>query len=353
MISVIIPVYNTAKWLPQCLDSVLKQDFRDIEVILVNDASTDKSLSVCKRYATKDKRIILIDKSKNEGVELARQSGYAIARGQYVMYIDSDDWLDHSRVLSRMYEKIEETGADYVTIGVWRVLDRYKLVAQKQKFRRYGLIEQPELRDIYHKAFFGANHLLSVNSLWDKLYRKSTIDKANTQPLGFIYYEDFMYNMQLTPYLNKIYIMDEFGYNYRYGGMSSHFNPYVFRDLKRIYNIRETMLNKERFLSDNAIRNQVRIWLKNVLKSEICQRIEFSGESRSSIIAYIETEIKRPLYDKMLEINEDSGFWNDPFVLAFADGNSIAMYEICHRQVRKEHPKRMLKRFVARIIQSL
>ena len=353
MISVIIPVYNAAKWLPQCLDSVLGQDYKDIEVILVNDASTDKSFSICRQYVAKDKRIILIDKKKNEGVESARQSGYVIAHGEYIMYIDSDDWLDHSQVLSRMYEKAEETRADYVTIGVRRVLDRHKWVAKKQKSHKYGLIEQPELHDLYKKAFFGANYLLSVNSLWDKLYRKSTIDKANIQPLGFVYYEDFMYNMQLSPYLSKIYVMDEFGYNYRYGGMSCHFNPYVFRDLKRIYNIREHTLKKDSSLSDDVLCSQIRIELKNVLKSEICQLIEFSGKSREAIIAYIETEIKRPLYDRMLEVNKDSVFWNDSFVIAFAAGDSSAMYDICQRQVSKEHPKRMVKHFLARILQSI
>ena len=69
MVSIIIPVYNTSKFLPQCLDSVLSQTYTDWEVIIVNDASTDKSLSVCNRYANKDKRIRIVDKIQNEGVD--------------------------------------------------------------------------------------------------------------------------------------------------------------------------------------------------------------------------------------------------------------------------------------------
>ena len=216
MISVIIPVYNTAKWLPKCLDSVLKQDFRNIEVILVNDGSTDKSLSVCKRYATKDKRIILIDKLKNEGVELARQSGYAIARGEYIMYIDSDDWLDHPQVISTMYRKAEDTGADYVEIGIQRVLDRHKWFVKKSVVARLGVIDQPELFDKYYLSFFGVN-ILSVN-VWGKLYRKFVLDKADIEPVGVFMGEDLAYSIRLFPYLKRIYILNEIGYNYRMGG---------------------------------------------------------------------------------------------------------------------------------------
>ena len=349
MISVIIPIYNTAKWLSLCLDSVLKQDFRDIEVILVNDASTDKSLSVCKRYAAIDDRIILIDKQRNEGVELARQSGYTIARGEYVMYIDADDWLDHTQVLSNMYEKAESTGADYVEIGAQWVLDNRKWFKHSPRASRvFGLIETPELFDKYYISYFGVN-ILSVN-MWGKLYRKTVLDHVDIEPFGLVYGEDFMYNMSLFPHLQKIYVLNEIGYNYRYGGMSCHYNPRVFEDLKRMYCMKEKSIKQYKYYKAS---DAVRIEMKNIFKSEICQKIEFGKENRETIITYIDKEIKRPLYSKMLKVDKTSGFWNDPFVLAFADGNSIAMYEICYRQVRKEHPKRVLKRFAAQIIQSL
>lgn len=332
MISVIIPVYNAAKWLPQCLDSVLGQDYKDIEVILVNDASTDNSLSLCREYAEKDNRVVVINKPKNEGVELARCIGFLQSQGDYIMYIDSDDWLDHSQVLSKMYEKAEETEADYVGISMQQVVDRYKLI----KFPIYppisGFIGQPDLsNDIYcmvlcSNLFFG--------SMCGKLYRKSVIERADIKPAGIIYQEDLIYNLQLFPHLERIYIINEIGYNYRYGGMCSQYNPRVFDDLKHNYCYKRTLIEK----SENPFFDSINIELKNVFKSEICQRIEFSEESQNAIIAYIETEIKRPLYDRILEVNKDSVFWNDSFVTAFAAGDSSAMYEICQRQVHKSIP---------------
>lgn len=132
MISIIIPVYNTERYLAQCIRSCLDQSFKDFELILVNDASTDSSLDVCKTYASLDYRVSIINKPMNEGVDKARFSGLERAKGEYVTFIDSDDWLNGCDVLRVMYEKAEETGADYVEIGMQRVMDRYKLIKKQE-----------------------------------------------------------------------------------------------------------------------------------------------------------------------------------------------------------------------------
>lgn len=93
MISVIVPVYKTAKYIPQCLNSILTQTYEDLEVIVINDASPDNSLDIVRRYAAKDSRIKIIDKKVNEGVDRARFSGLKIAKGEWVAFVDSDDWL--------------------------------------------------------------------------------------------------------------------------------------------------------------------------------------------------------------------------------------------------------------------
>ena len=94
-ISIIIPVYNTADYLQQCLDSVLIQSFRDIEIVIVNDASPDHSLDIIHDYQKKDGRIKVVDKPRNEGLAAARNSGVAVSTGDYVIHLDSDDfWID-------------------------------------------------------------------------------------------------------------------------------------------------------------------------------------------------------------------------------------------------------------------
>lgn len=92
MINIIVPVYNTATYLPQCLDSLVNQTYRDIEIICVNDGSTDNSPDILKAYAERDSRILVIHQ-ENLGLSGARNKGLESARGEWVMFVDSDDWI--------------------------------------------------------------------------------------------------------------------------------------------------------------------------------------------------------------------------------------------------------------------
>ncbi len=114
-ISIIIPVYNVQDYLAMCLDSVCYQSMKDIEIICVNDGSTDNSLAVLHAYKRRDKRIIIIDK-ENEGSGVARNTGLKIARGEYVYFVDGDDWLEQD-VLLKASKKADETNADIVIFG--------------------------------------------------------------------------------------------------------------------------------------------------------------------------------------------------------------------------------------------
>ena len=98
MISVIIPVYNSEKYVGACIESVLKQDYRDFELILVNDGSTDKSISVCNYYAQQDTRIRVFDQP-NQGVSHSRNMGIKKANGEFLTFVDSDDLIEQSYLL--------------------------------------------------------------------------------------------------------------------------------------------------------------------------------------------------------------------------------------------------------------
>ena len=111
-VSVIIPVYNTENYLRACLDSVVNQTLRDIEIICVNDGSTDNSLSILKEYAQKDSRIVLINQ-KNAGVSVARNNAIAVAKGEYLAFLDSDDWFEPDAV-ETAYFKISQDKTDVV-----------------------------------------------------------------------------------------------------------------------------------------------------------------------------------------------------------------------------------------------
>ena len=106
-VSVIIPAYNTAKYLPQCLESVLSQDIDDLEAICINDGSPDNSLDIMKSFAAKDSRVHVIDKA-NEGVGAARNDGICTAKGEFIAFMDSDDFYPNQSVLRKLYEAATE-----------------------------------------------------------------------------------------------------------------------------------------------------------------------------------------------------------------------------------------------------
>ena len=104
-ISVIIPVYNVEKYLPKCLDSLINQTLSDIEIICINDCSTDNSLEILEEYASKDERIKIIDLKENQGAAAARNKGLEIAKGEYLGFVDPDDYVDLN-----FYEELYKKG---------------------------------------------------------------------------------------------------------------------------------------------------------------------------------------------------------------------------------------------------
>lgn len=342
MISIIIPIYNTAKYLPQCLDSILTQSHQNIEVILVNDASPDNSLSICQSYTKKDSRIIIIDKKVNEGVDKARFTGLEEAKGKYILFIDSDDWLENPDILSIMYQKAEETNVDYVEMGMQRVMDRHKWIKSKSISPVTGLIKLPELFDKYYLSFFGVN-ILSVN-IWGKLYRKSVLDKANLQPSGICMGEDLVYNLKLFPHLKSIYILDTIGYNYRFGGMTSRYNKHLYPDLKYLFTLKEQLIEQFQY---NKASDFIRIEMKNVLHSDICQRIIFKIGTEEEIKAYLAKELEDPIWERVLQVKEHPSFLQDPFVKAIAQKNFQLLYSSCLTVVKQQKFKRNLKKIAS------
>ena len=118
-ISIIIPVYNTEQYLEQCIDSILNQTLKDIEIILINDGSTDKSYNILKKYEKKDSRIVLINQ-KNKGQGEARNLGIKIAKAPYIAFVDSDDFISpfENRILSvRELARVQSFDDSFVFLG--------------------------------------------------------------------------------------------------------------------------------------------------------------------------------------------------------------------------------------------
>lgn len=238
LLSVIIPVYNAQDVLPKALDSVLSQGIDDMEVILVDDGSRDESLSVCRDYAERDCRLIVISQ-KNGGPGAARNAGLRVARGRYLSFVDSDDTLTPG-AYGRMLNAIRD--ADLV-------IAHFNILLQDQTFDR-GYVKDNKT----HKQpqFL---HLLAIrpgsyyySALWNKLYRRSLIEKHGICfDTGLSWGEDFQFNIALYHYVNKVSFIREPVYNYRrtYSGQTwrtmFEFNSSfaikarLFRSLKGLY----------------------------------------------------------------------------------------------------------------------
>lgn len=168
-ISVILPVYNVEKYLQECLDSIINQTLKDIEIICINDGSTDSSLKILKEYAKKDKRIIIVNQ-KNKGAAISRNKGIDIAKGEYFSILDSDDFFDPA-MLEKMYNKADKNSADIV-ICQSRIFD--------EKTREYKpfnpiLTDAPKEKKFCYKDMPNLIFNFTVGWAWDKLYKASFV----------------------------------------------------------------------------------------------------------------------------------------------------------------------------------
>ncbi len=164
-ISVIVPVYNVARYLPECIDSILDQDYKDLEVILIDDGSTDLSGTICDQYAQKDLRVTVIHQ-KNGGAAAAKNAGLRAARGEYLSFVDSDDVLEPG-AYSHMLAILRESDADAVECSF---RDLYRdgkedqiLISERQVFDRNGYLTQ------FTKGWTCA-------LLWNKLYKRALFE---------------------------------------------------------------------------------------------------------------------------------------------------------------------------------
>ena len=204
IISVIVPIYNVEDYLPTCLNSIAAQTFKDIEVILVDDGSTDKSGEICDEFCNKDNRFHVIHK-KNEGVSSARNTGLDTTHGLFISFIDSDDYI-HPKMLEILYNAIKETGCD-----VSMVKTKYsgKDVNFEEIENKKPLIINQE--KIFYNFFMYSSNDWQFISVFNKLYKKEIANKYRFKgKIG----EDATYNSTLFLDISKIALVDSNLYYY-------------------------------------------------------------------------------------------------------------------------------------------
>ncbi len=199
-VSVIIPVYNTEKYLPKCLESVCNQTLKDIEIICVNDCSPDNSLAVLQEYAKNDNRIKLINFAENKGAAAARNAGIDAATGEYIGFVDSDDFVDLD-FYEKLYTKAKETDADAVKGNLFDCDENGQNPVLSSFYNMNTKIRE-------NKAYF-------YYGFTSAIYKKALIDDHNIRfPDNISHFEDPYFSIQVAIYLNKIILDDSARYFY-------------------------------------------------------------------------------------------------------------------------------------------
>ena len=273
LISVIIPVYKVEQYLDNCINSLLAQTYKNLEIILVDDGSPDNCPALCDEYAKKDSRIIVIHK-QNEGVSAARNDGINIAKGNFIAFVDSDDSIEPN-----MYEKLikKQQTEDFDL-----VFSRYNYEQDGQKTNVLET-DLKKLCDNYDLTLF-FNHVSNINdpsgkiivnnsimcNIWRVLFKKDAINNFRF-PIGIKYMEDFVFMINLLVNQNlKLGFIDDYLYNY------------LLRDNSACHNKNFGMIeNSKKYLS--AI-NPI---LKNTKYEQLIKTLEFFCYSECVISKYI------------------------------------------------------------------
>lgn len=279
LISIIIPVFNAENFISTCLESILYQDFKDYEIILINDGSTDKSGEICERYKEKDGRITVIHKS-NEGVSIARNSGIKLAKGEWILFCDSDDQLS-SNCLNVFY-KASKFDFDLISTS-------YSIIKTKE------IIEFDTHPNIFSSLDYAKLLLTNYKGeyqgyLWCKLFRRNIIINNTLEfDPNISYNEDRLFIFQyLTMLSNQIIYLNEITYFY------NQLNSGAMNSIQSNRGYKKFQTDLIAFIK---IKKIIKSWYHKDLNKLINDRIYSSWRGNISLICKFSTKpVKESLF---------------------------------------------------------
>ncbi len=286
IISAIVPIYNSEKYLEACIDSILAQTFTDFELILIDDGSTDSSGIICDRYAQKDNRVVVIHK-ENAGVSAARNDGINLAKGEYITFVDSDDTLEEN-FLENAYEKIGEN--DLYISGIKMITFNNSLV---DSVVTYGIKESRvlsvvELLETLTKEF----PEICISGPCCKLYKKEIINMNDISfDVSLTCGEDTCFNIDYLSKIDFIYFDKNSYYNYYRINENSLFSRY-YRNMYEIYYLvfsKFFSLLKEKKSSETGINNITKLYVIKMISAIIhIHEYSKSFKEKLSVIKKVE-----------------------------------------------------------------
>lgn len=244
MISVIIPVYNVETYVKECIESVIQQTYKDLEVIIIDDGSTDNSGKICDQYAELDRRIMVIHQ-KNQGVSAARNKGLDIAKGDYIVFVDSDDYIEND-MIERLYKALLESSSDLVICNYKEIYEDIKVENEKKGPLKNEILLSYEAIE---KLFESGSWYYVVP--WNKIYRKELWNQIRF-PKGYIH-EDEAVIHRIFERCNKIIILeDQLCYYRQHNNSIVHSNTMQKTDI--YYALADRLKFLERTVSKASLR---------------------------------------------------------------------------------------------------
>lgn len=299
-ISVIIPVYNVEKYLNRCVDSVLNQSYRDFEIILINDGSSDLSGQICDEYAHKDNRIKVVHK-KNARVSAARNDGLKLARGKYISFIDSDDWIE-TEMFRDMVQKAEERDVDFIMCDYNKRSEGYE--EGRTHPIRDGYYSKDDIKKELFQCLIMFEHIEFPPTIsnWVCIFKKEFLLKHNLSYDEDIHYcEDSILGSKIMYHANSFYYLKgRYYYNY-FNNPSSTTNTYNANKWTTYLKINERL--EKYFINDAEydFERQIKINMLYFTLNTLGQ-IKYSGYSRIKRKKMVEKVMFNP---KVQEIFKD------------------------------------------------
>lgn len=224
MTSVVVPIFNASRYLNRCIESIVNQTIKDIEIILVDDGSKDDSLSICTEWSTKDRRIIIVEQ-ENSGVSSARNKGIEIAKGKFILLLDSDDWLALNTIEILLREQ-QKNNADCVVFGFNQTSGNIWAPCENRLYK--------SLNALKNDFIFWLNTELLSSSV-NKLYKRELINKYYPNDMAFG--EDLIFSLDYLEQCNCISFIKDPLYQhevYNNASLTHTFNIKRFKDIETI-----------------------------------------------------------------------------------------------------------------------
>ena len=277
LVSIVVPVYNKEKYLQKCLGSIVNQTLKDIEIICVDDGSTDGSLQVLQEFAANDSRIRIVQK-ENGGLVSARKAGVEVATSEYVGYVDSDDYIE-PYMYEKLYETAKEQQVDMVTCGYF-LEGNYTTIHLDTVVS--GLYEGDKIEDIRNNAIYSMKKKETGlrGSLCCKLYKREMLEKVQVDvPETISIAEDKVCLLHYLLHCNSVYVIHEAFYHWciHKESMSHKVNLNYLNCVNEVYKYLVSLYKHENFT--DKMRTQVEIYITELLVLGINNRLGFKNNN--------------------------------------------------------------------------